>query len=224
MTASHEQERSERLALVEARTNTYAYLSQAYLKEPSEELVNGFLDEGLVSSLPDRLEDGSEHPLRRFAKAYDGDLEALGQEFEALFIVPIRGMYVTPYASVYLTGIMSQEPMRATRQIYKDAGLELGQGSADSPDHIGMELEFMAMLCDRETTVLRDGPSDEVQDLLVLQQRFLTGHLLPWIPQLSSEIIKRGTSDFYGGISVFMMDFVFLDRRLVDELLGNKED
>ncbi len=224
MSTSHDQERSERLALVEARSNTYAYLSQAFLRVPTEELVNGFLDEALISGLPDRMEDGSEHPLRRFAKTYDGDLETLSQEFEALFVAPIRGMYVTPYASVYLTGIMSQEPMRATRQIYQEAGLEIDHGSADSPDHIGMELEFMAVLSDRESSALKDGAAAEVQDLLVLQQRFLTGHLLPWIPQLTGEIIKRGTSNFYGGISMFMKDFVSLDRHLVDEMLGSKED
>ena len=224
MSTSQNQDEPDRLALVEARTNTYAYLSQGFLKKPNEEIVNGFLDEVLISSLPDHLEDGSEHPLRRFAKSYDGDLEAPGREFEALFVTPIRGMYVTPYASVYLTGIMSQEPMRAARQIYQEAGLEIGQGSADSPDHIGLELEFMAVLCDRETTALKDGASEEVQDLLALQQRFLTGHMLPWIPQLSGEIIKRGTSDFYGGISMFMTEFVSLDRHLVDELLGSKEE
>jgi TorA maturation chaperone TorD len=214
----------QREALAEARRNTYAYLSQAFLSEPTEDLVSGFLDEALLSSLPGSEREEDQHPLRSFAATYDGNLETLSHEFNALFVTPIRGAYAPPFASVYLAGMMGQEPTRAARRFYLEAGLEIDEGNSMAPDHIGMELEFMATLCQREMTALAEGSPEDVRGIMAMERSFLKDHLLPWIPQLSEEIFIKGTSDFYKGVSQFLKDYVSFDKDLVDDLLGNREE
>jgi TorA maturation chaperone TorD len=224
MNSTPETDSIQRTDLAEARMNTYAYLSQAFLSEPTEELVSGFTDEALISGLPEGEQDDDTHPLRRFAASYEGDIDSLVQDFEALFVVPIRGAYVAPFASVFLTGMVGQEPTRAVKRFYQEAGLEVEEGFAEAPDHVGMELEFMAMLCLRETTGLKADDEQEVRNALTLERRFLRDHVLPWIPQLSEEILIKGTTDFYKGVSRFMKDYVTFDMNLVDDLLEDREE
>jgi TorA maturation chaperone TorD len=213
----------QRMALAEARMNTYAFLSQAFLSEPTEQLVSGFLDENLISSLPETDEDDGTHPLRSFKATYDGNIESLVHEFEALFVVPIRQTYVTPFASVFLTGMVGQGPTMAARQFYQEAGLAVDEGTFESPDHVGMELEFMAMLCKKEIDALNAGEEDGVRNILALEGRFIKDHLMTWIPQLSEEILSKGMTDFYKGVSRFMKDYITFDRDLVDDLLDDRE-
>jgi TorA maturation chaperone TorD len=224
MNPDQERDLTEAQRLAEARANTYAFLSLAFLGEPTSDYVDMALDEALLSNLPGPsgqvVED---HPLRRFARSYDGDVEALGTEYQGLFVVPVRTTYVKPYESVYTTGIRGQRPMMEVQESYREAGFTMTHGQAESPDHAGVEMEFMSILCGKESEAWARGDTEAAETYLRAEMGFMDDHVLTWFPDLIGEIINRASSDFYRGLCMFLSDFLTFDRGMIEDLVEYEE-
>ncbi len=144
--------------LAGARAGAYEVLAALYSRPPTEELVAGLLKLAPSPAL-DALSDGpAAECLRRYALACGGepDMAALRQEFDDLFVVPL-GRYVTPYEAVYrdqrlvgervVGGLLMGPSTVAVLSDYRAGGVEVAPDCGELPDHIGIELNFMAILC-----------------------------------------------------------------------------
>lgn len=206
--------------LVEARGEMYAFLSALYLQPPSEGLMAKVLEEGSLEELARLLGEEAVGPLRGFARQFEGDVEGLRREYDELFHVPLS-RYVTPYEAVYrdervvegkaMKGLLMGPSTLAAQRAYREAGVGLSAGCKELPDHIGVELAFMDLLCRKEREAWEREATAEARDWLRRERDFLREHLSRWVPALCREICQKARNDFYRGVAGLTREFVRLE-------------
>lgn len=112
--------------------------------------------------------------------------------------LPIPGQSVSPYASVYLDGGMLWGP--STFEVlrhYEAEGLSWDRERAGpggtrlvAPDHVGVEMAFLAVISGRPT----DGRADVARRERL---RWFLGHTAAWLPKLAAAL---GPADRAGGL------------------------
>jgi TorA maturation chaperone TorD len=144
----------EALATAE-RGALYRFLAEGFLQAPSEAWLELAAESADVST---RGENG------------------LKAQHSWLF-----DLNVYPYASVYLdpSGMMNAPWTAFVSGVYRALGLEVTASSVAAPDHLGVQLEALAALLERE-----DGAASELDAARArhAQQALLCEHLLPWAP------------------------------------------
>jgi TorA maturation chaperone TorD len=213
-----------RAMLAHMRAQVYEVLATLYLQSPSPALVTALLGLAGSPALAYLSSGAAAELFRRYALSYAGDAEALQGEFNDLFAVPL-GRYVTPYESVYrdahvvggqrVRGLLMGPSTLAVLQAYREHGLALSPECAELPDHIGVELSFMSLLCERERTAHESGHDAQLAQILECELRFLEHHLLRWVPHLKRRIAANARSDFYRGVGHLTEDFLSADRAVL---------
>lgn len=112
---------------------------------------------------------------------HDLNIQTLQEEYVRLFINAPSGVPAPPYASVYLTGMVAQEPALEALSFYERVGLR-PEGS-DPPDHLSWELAFIAHLIEREQ-----------KELL---REFLEQHFWRWFPRFKGALLAASPHPFY---------------------------
>lgn len=74
---------------------------------------------------------------------------------------------------------------------YASAGIESAPASGNIPDHLAVELEFLAFLCGSEATAWANDDFKEARRMQDRQRRFLDQHLSVWVPIMLREIEGR---------------------------------
>ncbi|MEJ2527607.1 MAG: molecular chaperone TorD family protein [Sulfurovaceae bacterium] len=105
----------------------------------------------------------------------------LNVDFTNLFL-----MHLIPYESFYTRDDQMIEsggnnPIIELYNSY-DFRVELDKARVISPDHIGVELEFMYMLCSALQKAQEADDAEGIDDILRVQKDFLEQHLLRWAP------------------------------------------
>lgn len=170
------------------RKNTYLFLSSLFLSPPNKELVEK------------AKEIGEELKIEELKNSED-NLIKLEIEFHNLFVVP-NEKYVRPFESVYVDGMMGQKTMIKVKKFYEEQGIK----SYGIADNVGVELQFMALLCDKDKE---------------LQKKFFNEHLINWISNLCDEIIKSAEGNFYKGVAILTKNFLDFERRELNEIKDN---
>jgi TorA maturation chaperone TorD len=69
-------------------------------------------------------------------------------------------------------------------EFFKKYGFEadLAAARALAPDHLGIELEFLSVLCAKEAEAVEAGNAPYAGVVRGVQRAFLTTHLLAWAP------------------------------------------
>lgn len=80
---------------------------------------------------------------------------------------------------------------------YQAAGLELAEGIVEPPDHVAVELEFMAFLCDREAESVRDAIACETAVYRDRQRQFLDRHFRRWFPAFARRARSADPAPLY---------------------------
>lgn len=95
---------------------------------------------------------------------------------------------------------------------YRAFSLEVADGAAERPDHIGMELEFMAVLAAKEAYAyehqLDDDQSAMCRDA---QKKFLREHLGRWSPAFARRLVCAATDEALAALAEFTRDFIASD-------------
>ncbi len=193
-----------------ARANMYKFLAAAFLEPPGETLIRPLLADGFLRDMEEVFGPAPVADLCRFAEDFRGDYQALDQEFQSLFMVPL-GHYVTPYEAVYrderevgdtrVQGLLMGPSTLAVKRLYREAGAAISEEFKDLPDHVGLELACMEFLCAAEARAWHRGDLGEVKRVRSLQQRLLRDHLLQWVPALCRQIRGKAAGPFYRGIA-----------------------
>jgi len=197
-------------AWARARGQLYCCLAAAFLRPPGDTFVAPFLDGATLATLGARFGDDAVAELDRFRQGFDGDYEALDQEYQSLFVVPL-GRYVTPYEAVYrdervvedevVRGLLMGPSTAAVTVLYREAGAEVAPDLFELPDHVGLELGCMHVLCEAEARAWERGDRPAAARAQQLQWRLLIKHLLQWVPSLCRRIRANAPGPFYRGIA-----------------------
>jgi len=114
-----------------------------------------------------------------------------------------------------------QKPRDDVLKIYRSMGLDKAGNFVEPEDHIALELQFMTYLCEKTSTVLKDGNFLEAKKCLEVQRDFLSEHLGKWLPKLTADILKSARGEFYKAIAKITKGYVAMDMQLVTELIDN---
>ena len=77
-----------------------------------------------------------------------------------------------------------------------------------APDHVSIQLEFMQLLCLKETEADEDG----LESFARAQLDFLDRHIISWLPISVGKIVQRDKGDFYTLVLTTMWEFLEKDR------------
>lgn len=213
---------SDASAWATARGRLYRFLAAAYLRPPTAAFIAPFLEDGLIAALADRFGRTAVADLTEFRSSFSGDYDALDQEYQQLFVVPL-GRYVTPYEAVYrdervvvgdeiARGLLMGPSTLAVKALYREAGVEVAGDLLELPDHVGLELGCMGGLCDAEARALANGDGQAAQRARSLQRRLMDEHLLQWAPSLCARVRENAPGAFYRGIAVLTEAFLRHER------------
>jgi TorA maturation chaperone TorD/Pyruvate/2-oxoacid:ferredoxin oxidoreductase delta subunit len=142
----------------------------------------------------------------------------LEREYTRLFLGPGRPVAHT-HESVYREGRMMGETTLDVRNRLTTEGL--APGSQTLPDHVGIELAFMAHLAAREALAWADGDEKTARGYLAQQGSFLRDHLAAWLPQFCSRVLAGRPHDHYADLTRRVEAFVTDDVVRVGKWLGN---
>jgi DMSO reductase family type II enzyme chaperone len=95
---------------------------------------------------------------------------------------------------------------------YRAFGLEVAEGAAERPDHLGMELEFMSVLAAREAYAHEHQLDNEQRELCRdAQKKFLREHLGRWSPAFARRLVRAATDDTLAALAGFTRDFIAVE-------------
>lgn len=128
--------------------------------------------------------------------------EGLLVEYARLFVGPQR-VLAPPYGSVYLEEgrrVMGDSTLEAL-QAYREAGLRLDADFKELPDHVAVELEFVAFLAAQAAAARAAGEGPEADRRRAAREAFLDRHLRRWAPAFCARIAEGTEHPFYRALA-----------------------
>jgi TorA maturation chaperone TorD len=187
-------------------SHLHGFLAAVFRAEVTPELLREIRKPEFASALAEAGVALGEHVL----SAPEADvLEELAVEYAALFLGP--GEHVSPHESVYAehgTGSLWGEKTAEVLRYIKAAGFEYDESYRGIPDHISVELEFMAELARREAEAWARGDLAAAANCLEYEQDFIGEHLASWVPRFCDKAADLTESEFYRAIVRLTADFI----------------
>ena len=146
--------------------------------------------------------------------------EGLEAEYTRLFIGPGRPV-AHPYESVYREGQVMGDCTLKVHQRYSAEGLTPEEHLL--PDHVAVELEFMAHLSRREAEARERDDEEGAVACLRQQESFLGQHLGRWLPSFCQRVLAGEAHPFYASLAQRTWEHVAQDMAQVRAWLGGTE-
>ena len=169
---------------------TLTVLSSMYLCKPTKDVVEGWRT-ALSENAPAFL-SGLKTALDGLDVSSEQEQEDLLWEYTQLFVGPYK-LPCPPWESVYTSPkrLMMQSAFEEVSDSYRREGLVLG-GSDVMADHIGVELNFLALLLRR----LDENPAQR-SHYVDATKKFVDGHLMQWVPAFTRDLEEAAAYTFY---------------------------
>ena len=177
------------------RSGLYGFLAEVFRAAPTPELLRRIKDNGFLETLT----AAGAHLDREFLQRPEDELlEDLAVEYTRLFLGP--GKHVQPYAAIYLGGAGASLCGPATvwaRDFMERAGFTLTPEHHGLPDHVSVELEFMAGMAEREARAIEGSDLEAAAECRWIQKEFLQDHLGRWLPEFCGRAAAHAELTFY---------------------------
>lgn len=211
--------------LAKGRADLYRFFSGFYLEIPTRAMIKKIADVKFVEDMTALLGKRATKSLEKFVLEYKpSQFKDIEQEFIDTLVVPMQGRFITPYESVYLTGLMMQRPLIEVRRLYKKAGAEFRASTvANYEDYFGCELGFMHYLSERESRAWKAGDRDNALNLIRYEVGFLEDHLTLWVDDFCARLDDNG-STLFRGMAKATARYVNLDYDQVADVLESLKD
>ena len=191
--------------------NVFRMISGLFLAEPSEQLLDQLALDETWEIIGMFVAPSGYQPLRDLAQSRQFSVSDLRLVFHSLFTVPLAA-YVFPFESCYRVatppGPLMGPPAIEVQSAYAAVGFAVAPEVAEPPDHVGLELAFVAELLDRHATA-RDAADHETAAAVAGQiHSFCRDHLDRWLPALRNRIRDGGASSFYAAVAALAAELV----------------
>lgn len=214
----------EYLTLMRNRENLYRFLERLYKSEVDEPLFMQMKNMDFpVDCCEIELREGYQMLGKYLDNHGNTALTDLAVDYAQIFLAAgiAEGSAAFPYESVYTSEkkIMMQDARDKVMTIYAARGLKKDEEKLNLfEDHISLELEFMAFLCQEAQEVLNIQDESKFLPCLKEQMNFLSKHLLNWVPSFCSDIEKYADTEFYKGIGKITNGYLHLDNTILESL------
>jgi TorA maturation chaperone TorD len=225
-------ESADPATLAAARANIYRFLAGVFLAPPTPELLRRVRAAEFRAAFADWVE------LSAWNGTDADSLDALVSEYNRLFVVPREG-YVPPYESVFTDVVeiaysphmisgAGEMPTRvrellwgpstvAVERAYAQAGFAVARVAGVPPDHLGVELQFLARLCDEQSAAWSADDTPEARRLEKLEREFLRAHPLRWVAQFRERVEGVSAREFYRACARLCESFLQTSAALLDQ-------
>jgi len=192
---------------IENRIAIYALISRLMLVEVDETFLAQIDDnEDILSLFPNYKAWGKRKDLSKKVMIE----EHFNVDFTNLFL-----MHLVPYESFYTRDdqMIESGGDNPVLELYNelDFRVELDKARVVSADHIGVELEFMYMLCTALKKALEADDKDGICELLQVQRAFLKEHLLEWAPLFLINAKRESRTPLYHDGAELTLEFLLSD-------------
>ena len=225
-------ETAKPFAIAQARRSVYEMLSGFFLELPAPETVNSIFDPDFdrrLSAVGSVFETGEIREGLRLISAFISFFKNDSRE-EILKRIAIdrtrlfRGVSEKhspppPYESFYREQRLSGQTSADVYRFYCRLGVTLPEGWTESPDYLGVEIDFMRLLCQGEEEAWLNNQPERALKLLRASGDFLRDHLMKWAPSFFEKMVELAGLDFYRGLAKLTSGFLKVDLRLVEEQL-----
>ncbi|WP_457596738.1 TorD/DmsD family molecular chaperone [Hydrogenimonas sp.] len=201
-----------------ARMNLYALISRIMMKEVDKEFLKTFeKDEMMLSFFPN---------YQQWEKPKELSREKLMEQFLHVDFTNLFVLHLIPYESFYRRDDQMLETGGANPvvQLYNeyDFRVDLEKARSVSPDHIGIELEFMYMLASSEYKALENEDYDAACQIAKIERDFLRDHLLEWAPMFLQNIKAEAATPFYFDAASLTLEFILSDYEYLNDLITDE--
>ncbi len=224
--------RAELAALAPARKLVYAFLRSAFAEPPRNETLAALRCGDHLETMGGMLSDRTLAALREYARSAPGVPELqqqARQEFMNLFKVP-GGQYVTPYESVFrdahdvggqkIKGLLMGQSAIDVQKWYRLAAVEISDDYKDLPDHICLEMDYLAHLCAKEQEFAANHDHAKLMRTWEMQRDFLAGHVVRWIGALRDKIHEKSQHPYFRAVADMAVEFVSSDLATLENVIG----
>jgi TorA maturation chaperone TorD len=232
MAAVTKHNRKELAELASGRKVLYLFLSNAFAEPPEPSSLCVLQEEAFVCAATRLFGRDAISPLVQYAKeAADSPAtpEDLRREFMNLFKVP-GPEYVTPYESVFrdrrevdgqvVRGLLMGPSAVDVQHWYRLAAVDVADAYNDLPDHIALELNFLAHLCGKEEEFIAGNDETRLLRAWEMERDFLKAHVVSWIPALRDRIREKCQHPYFRAVADSAVEFTRRDLATLESVAG----
>jgi len=210
---------------IENRIALYALISRLMMIEVDEVFLDQIeSDESLLSFFPN---------YRDWSKRTELSKKDLIDQYYNVDFTNLFLMHLVPYESFYTRDdqMIESGGDNPVIELYNelDFRVELDAARVVSADHIGVELEFMYMLCMAQRKALDAEDKEGVCELLEVQRAFLKEHLLEWAPMFLINAKRESRTPLYHDgaeltLEFLLSDFEYITAKLNENCTPKREE
>ncbi len=217
------------------RARLYAWLTAAFGRAPEAQDLELIATDTFLDAI-EAFGEGASGALRACAASHRASEQWLAearQEFMNLFKVPGR-QYVPPYESVYrdsreiegkqVAGLLMGACAIAVRKWYQLAALDISEKCKELPDHIALELAYLAHICQKEQEFAATGDVARLTRAWEMERDFLSTHVVSWVMTFRDKIHENTEHPYFRGVSDLAVAFTRYDLDALESVAGPAQD
>lgn len=203
------------------RGHMYRFLMRLFIKEVDEELLRQLKGLRFPGQIGDaELKDAYELMKRSLNQMKANALTDLAVDYARVFlgagIASLEAAY--PYESLY-TGkkLMMQEARDEAVKLYSSKGLKISHQVDFPEDHIALQLEYLALLCEESLQAVWD---EKQMNICLREQAGFLKRLLGWVPAFCDDAERYAATAFYKALAVITRVYITMDYALIKDLVA----
>jgi TorA maturation chaperone TorD len=219
--------------LAKIRRDFYGLLSSAYIRLPEKAILE--LKWEPAVELLRYPQKGSEEAFAEIqnglnlVKSYgskkgrsdEETLKNISKDWTRLFRGVVRDGVLPPYESLYRPERLQRKPAQEINRLFSEMGVQVPEEWHQPSDYIGVELDFMRFLCEKEMRLRDDGEPNTLREAVEAENSFLEEHLALWVPIFCKKMFQQAHEDYYRGVARLTAGLVAYDGTYVKTMLSD---
>jgi TorA maturation chaperone TorD len=208
------------IAAARARSGFYRLLARILCAEPEVAL----LDELSRPPLRDALDEAGVDVTAILSGTAKTEMaQVLAEEYTRLFLGP--GRHISPHESVQLkrgSGALWGPETGVVKRFIEEAGFDYDEAYHGLPDHISVELEFLAHLADQEADAIEAKDEVKLCAAISWQHRFISQHLGKWAANFAREVKAQADLPFYPAFTGLLPRYLATEKSALGKFLHGR--
>jgi len=196
---------------IDNRIALYALISRLMITEVNEDFLDQIEKDAAIQALFPNY--------KNWGKRKEFSTKELIEQYYNVDFTNLFLMHLVPYESFYLREdqMIESGGENPVIDLYNelDFRVELDRARVVSADHIGVELEFMYMLCDAQKKAIEANDKEGVCEFFQVQKGFLKDHLLEWAPMFLINAKRESRTPLYHDGCELTLEFLLSDYEYV---------